>query len=183
RYIEQFPRAGEIVLFDRSWYNRALVEPVMGFCTPRQYREFMKTVNEHEESFVSDGKTQLIKLYFSVTKAEQARRFARRKHDPLRAWKLSEVDLQAQDLWTEFTEKKFELLKKTHTKINPWHVIRSDQKPLARLETIKLILRTVRYKGRSRSLDYKPKTDIVIPGDVEAKRMRKLFLASGNYDD
>ncbi|MAE95855.1 MAG: polyphosphate kinase 2 [Deltaproteobacteria bacterium] len=182
RYIEQFPHAGEIVLFDRSWYNRALVEPVMGFCTPRQYREFLKKVNEYEESFVSDGKTTLIKLYFSVSKEEQARRFARRQHDPLRMWKLSEVDLQAQDLWDEFTKKKYELLRKTHTKLNPWYVIRSNQKPLARLETIKLILRATPYKGRSRSLDFEPNPNVVIPGDKEAKMMQKQYRAHGRFE-
>ena len=105
RYIEHFPYAGEIVLFDRSWYNRALVEPVMGFCTQKQYNRFMKKVNTYEQNFVEDGgRTILLKLYFSVSKKEQARRFDRRKNDPLRQWKLSEVDLQAQDLWDEFTE-------------------------------------------------------------------------------
>ena len=182
RYIERFPHGGEIVLFDRSWYNRALVEPVMGFCTPRQYREFMKKVNEYEESFVSDGKTTLIKLYFSVTKAEQARRFARRLHDPLRMWKLSEVDLQAQKYWDEFTKKKYELLQKTHTKLNPWHVIRSDSKPLARLETIKLILREIPYKGRQRSLEFNANKDIVVPGDKEAKLMRRQLRALGKFE-
>ncbi|MBW2242138.1 MAG: polyphosphate kinase 2 [Deltaproteobacteria bacterium] len=182
RYIEQFPHAGEIVLFDRSWYNRAMVEPVMGFCTPRQYKDFIHTVNDFEESFVSDGKTTLIKLYFSVSKDEQARRFARRQHDPLRAWKLSEVDLQAQDLWGKFTRKKLELLEKTHTKLNPWYVIRSDQKALARLETIKLILRSTTYKGRSRSLDFKPNDEIVIPGDKEAKLMRREYRLHGKLE-
>src|SRR5210317_384823 len=120
RYIEQFPHAGEIVLFDRSWYNRAMVEPVMGFCSKQQYREFMKRVNDYETSFVSDGHTKLVKLYFSVSQKEQARRFERRRNDPLRQWKLSEVDLQAQELWDDFTEKKFFLLKKAHTKKAPW---------------------------------------------------------------
>ena len=106
RYIEQLPHAGEMVLFDRSWYNRAMVEPVMGFCTKKQYRQFMATVCSYEDSFVADGRTTLLKLYFSVSKAEQAKRFERRQNDPLRAWKLSEVDLQAQDLWNEFTEKE-----------------------------------------------------------------------------
>jgi len=106
RYIENFPHAGEIVLFDRSWYNRALVEPVMGFCTKGQYRRFMKKVITYEQNFREDaGRTILIKLYFSVTKEEQKKRFDRRRNDPLRQWKLSEVDLQAQDLWDEFTEK------------------------------------------------------------------------------
>ena len=174
RYIEHFPRAGEVVLFDRSWYNRALVEPVMGFCTQSQYNRFMKKVNAYEQNFLEDdGKTLLLKLYFSVSKAEQARRFKRRKNDPLRQWKLSEVDLQAQELWDEFTEKKFKLLKKTHTKKSPWWVIRSDDKHLARRETMKLILNSVRYKGRNRKLDFKLDPDIVIPGDREIKLMKE----------
>jgi len=172
RYIEQFPHAGEIVLFDRSWYNRAMVEPVMGFCTPKQYRQFMNKVNGYEESFVSDGKTTLIKLYFSVSKAEQQKRFERRMNDPLRAWKLSEVDLQAQNLWTEFTHMKAELLRRTHTELNPWWVIRSDDKHLARLETMKLILRSIRYRGRARSLKFERNPDVCVRGDEEYARMK-----------
>lgn len=174
RYIERFPHAGEIVLFDRSWYNRAMVEPVMGFCTDEQYKRFLHKVTTYEESFIQDaGKTILIKLYFSVTKEEQARRFERRKNDPLRQWKLSEVDLQAQELWNEFTEKKKVLLQKTHTKTTPWWIVRSDNKHLARLETMKLILNSVRYVGRSRTLDFSPNTEIVIPGDKELRIMLK----------
>ncbi len=173
RYIKQFPHAGEIVLFDRSWYNRAMVEPVMGFCTPKQYREFMRKVLDYEESFIADGNTTLIKLYFSVSKKEQQKRFERRQNDPLRAWKLSEVDLQAQDLWDEFTVKKFELLRRTHTDKTPWHVIRSDRKHLARLETMKLILRTIKFRGRSRSLDIKANPDVVVSGDKELNNMKR----------
>jgi len=174
RYIEHFPHAGEIVMFDRSWYNRALVEPVMGFCTNKQYRRFMKKVVNYEQNFLEDGdKTILIKLYFSVTKAEQKRRFDRRKNDPLRQWKLSEVDLQAQELWDEFTQKKFILLKKTHRKKSPWWVIRSDNKHLARKETIKLILKLVRYKGRSRKLDFTLDSSIAISGNIELMEMKK----------
>jgi polyphosphate kinase 2 len=173
RYIEHFPRAGEIVLFDRSWYNRALVEPVMGFCTRNQYNRFMKKVNTYERNFLEDaGKTILLKLYFSVSKQEQARRFERRKNDPLRQWKLSEVDLQAQELWDEFTEKKFMLLKKTHTRQSPWYVIRSDNKHLARRETMKVILKTTRYRGRNSKLDFKLNPEIVIPGDRELEIMK-----------
>ena len=180
RYIEHFPRAGEVVLFDRSWYNRALVEPVMGFCTQKQYVRFMKKVNAYEQNFLEDeGRTLLLKLYFSVSKEEQARRFERRKNDLLRQWKLSEVDLQAQELWDEFTEKKFMLLKKTHTKKSPWWVIRSDDKHLARRETMKLILNSVRYRGRNRKLDYKLNPDIVIPGDRELKIMKKQLKKYG----
>ncbi len=180
RYIEHFPRAGEVVLFDRSWYNRALVEPVMGFCTQKQYNRFMKKVNTYEQNFLEDdGKTILLKIYFSVSKEEQARRFERRKNDPLRQWKLSEVDLQAQDLWDEFTKKKFMLLKKTHTKKSPWYVIRSDDKHLARRETMKVILNRVRYRGRNRKLDFTLDPDIVIPGDRELKIMKAQLKKYG----
>lgn len=145
----------------------------MGFCTQAQYKRFMKKVVIYENNFLEDaGRTILLKLYFSVTKKEQARRFERRKNDPLRQWKLSEVDLQAQDLWDEFTEKKFMLLKKTHTKQSPWYIVRSDDKHLARLSTMKLILDSVRYRGRSRKLDFTPDRNIVIPGDRELQTMK-----------
>jgi len=174
RYIERFPHAGEIVMFDRSWYNRAMVEPVMGFCTTAQYRRFLKKVTTYENNFILDaGKTILLKLYFSVTKEEQEKRFERRKNDPLRQWKLSEVDLQAQELWGEFTDKKKILLQKTHTKESKWWVIRSDDKHMARRETMKLILNSVKYRGRSRSLNFDIDPDTVIPGNRELKIMRK----------
>jgi polyphosphate kinase 2 len=180
RYIEHFPHAGEVVLFDRSWYNRALVEPVMGFCTQNQYKRFLKKVISYEQNFLEDeGKTILIKLYFSVSKEEQARRFERRKNDPLRQWKLSEVDLQAQALWDEFTEKKYILLKNTHSKKSPWHIIRSDDKHLARRETMKVILNSVRYRGRSRKLNFVLNPDIAIPGDKELKLMKKQLKKYG----
>jgi polyphosphate kinase 2 len=181
RYIEQFPHAGEIVLFDRSWYNRALVEPVMGFCTPAQYRRFMDKVVGYEERIIADGKTSLLKLYFSVSRKEQARRFERRKNDPLRQWKLSEVDLQAQELWDEFTDMKHKLLKQTHTPSTPWFIIRSDDKRLARLETIKLILNQIKYTGRSRQLDFTPDPSIVIRGDVELRTMQRQKRKYGKF--
>ena len=181
RYIEHFPHAGEIVLFDRSWYNRALVEPVMGFCTKAQYKRFMDKVVGYEERIIADKKTFLIKLYFSVSKQEQSLRFERRKNDPLRQWKLSEVDLQAQELWDEFTKMKYKLLKKTHTPATPWFVIRSDDKALARLETIKLILSQIKYTGRSRTLDFTPNPDIVIRGDRELKNMQKQKRKHGKF--
>lgn len=173
RYIEQFPRAGEVVLFDRSWYNRAMVEPVMGFCSQDQYKRFLKKVVLYENNFILDaGKTILLKLYFSVTKEEQARRFERRKNDPLRQWKLSEVDLQAQELWDKFTKKKMVMLEKTHTKESPWWIIKSDNKHLARRETMKLILNSVKYVGRSRTLDFSPDSRIVVHGKKELKNMK-----------
>ncbi|MBT3227781.1 MAG: polyphosphate kinase 2 [Candidatus Marinimicrobia bacterium] len=181
RYIERFPSVGEIVLFDRSWYNRALVEPVMGFCTEKQYREFLDTVNSYENNFIHDSKTTLLKLYFSVSKEEQNRRFERRMNDPLRQWKLSEVDLQAQDLWDEFTAKKFKLLQKTNSKEAPWYIIRSDSKHSARLETMKLILNSMPYRGRSRSLDFQPNDDVVISGDRELKLMERQRRRHGRF--
>jgi polyphosphate kinase 2 len=182
RYIEHFPRAGEIVLFDRSWYNRALVEPVMGFCTDRQYKRFLKKVIFYEQNFLEDeGRTVLLKLYFSVSKEEQKRRFDRRKNDPLRQWKLSEVDLQAQELWHEFTIKKYKMLKSTHTQRMPWYIIRSCDKHLARRETMKLILNSVGYRGRSRKLNFKTDSEIVIPGDRELKLMKKQKKQFGEY--
>ena len=183
RYIEHFPHAGEIVMFDRSWYNRAMVEPVMGFCTQDQYQRFLKKVVSYEANFMLDaGRTSLLKLYFSVSKEEQARRFDRRKNDPLRQWKLSEVDLQAQELWDEFTEKKRVLLEKTHTDEAPWYVIKSNDKHKARRETIKLILNSVRYRGRSKELDYEVDPEIVIPGDVELQRMKAHKKKTGKYE-
>jgi len=180
RYIEQFPRAGEIVLFDRSWYNRAMVEPVMSFCTDDQYRRFLKKVTMYENNFILDaGQTILLKLYFSVSKDEQKRRFERRKNDPLRQWKLSEVDLQAQDLWDEFTAKKMVMLQKTHTRDCPWWIIKSDDKHFARRETMKLILNSVRYRGRKRNLNFTPLDDIVVPGDIELKRMKSQVREYG----
>jgi len=174
RYIERFPHAGEIVMFDRSWYNRAMVEPVMGFCSPDQYRRFLRKVTSYEENFILDaGQTILLKLYFSVSKEEQANRFERRKNDPLRQWKLSEVDLQAQELWDEFTEKKRILLQKTHTESSKWWIIRSDDKHMARRETMKLILNSVKYRGRSRSLNFEINPEIVISGSRELQIMKK----------
>ncbi|WP_319549031.1 polyphosphate kinase 2 [Desulfogranum marinum] len=180
RYIEQFPRAGEIVLFDRSWYNRAMVEPVMEFCTNDQYNRFLKKVTLYENNFILDaGQTILLKLYFSVSKEEQAKRFERRRNDPLRQWKLSEVDLQAQDLWDEFTEKKMVMLQKTHTRECPWWIVKSDDKHRARLETMKLILSAVKYRGRRRSLDYKPDAEVVVPGNIELLRMKNQIKEYG----
>ncbi len=182
RYVEHFPRAGELVLFDRSWYNRALVEPVMGFCTAKQYRRFLKKVIFYEQNFFEEeSKTILLKLYFSVSKEEQARRFERRKNDPLRQWKLSEVDLQAQKLWHEFSVKKFNLLKKTHAQRSPWFIVRSNDKHLARRETMKLILNSVPYRGRSRKFNFRTDPEIVVAGDRELQLMKNQKKQFGDY--
>ena len=138
RYVKHFPRQGEIVLFDRSWYNGAMVEPVFGFCTTEQYEIFLNGVTGFEKDVVAQG-TIILKLYFSVSKEEQKKRFDRRRTDPLRQWKLSEVDLQAQDKWDEFTNMKYEMLKRTNSYEAPWIIIRSDNKHKARIETMKVI--------------------------------------------
>ena len=118
RYVAQFPTGGEIVLFDRSWYNRAMVEPVFGFCSDEEYRNFLRGVVGFEKDLVRQG-TILVKLYFSVTKDEQARRFERRRDDPLRQWKLSEIDVQAQEHWDDFTDAKYKMLRRTSTPVRP----------------------------------------------------------------
>jgi polyphosphate kinase len=176
KYIEHFPTGGEIVLFDRSWYNRAMVEPIFGFCTHEEYEIFMEDVVNFEQDLVRQGMI-LIKLYFSVSKGEQKRRFDRRINDPLRQWKFSEVDMQAQDLWGEFSEKKYEMLKRTSSRSAPWHIVRSDNKHLARLEAMKVILNSVEYEGRSYSLNFEPREDINISVQKELLQMRK----SENY--
>ena len=170
RYVQHFPTGGEIVLFDRSWYNRALVEPVFGFCTKDQYRDFLRGVVGFEKDLVRQG-TVLVKLYFSVDRDTQAKRFARRREDPLRQWKLSEIDLQAQDLWDEFTEMKHRMLERTNTSAAPWTIIRSSSKPKARLNTIKVILNAVDYAERDPDLDFTPDPAIVISGSEELARM------------
>ncbi len=180
RYVEQFPHGGEIVLFDRSWYNRAMVEPVFGFCTPEEYQTFIEDVPSFEKTLVRNG-IVLIKLYFSVTKEEQKRRFERRKTDPLRQWKLSEVDLQAQERWDDFTNMKYEMLKHTHTTIAPWTIIRSDNKHLARLNAMRVILNAIDYEGRDEMLDYVPDSNIVVSGAREIELMEAQRLRSGKF--
>lgn len=182
RYVSHFPRGGEIVLFDRSWYNRAMVESVFGFCTSKQYDDFMRGVKGFEKDLVRQG-IILIKLYFSVTKEEQARRFYRRKHDPLRQWKLSEIDLQAQEHWDDFTDRKYEMLRRTHSEHAPWMVIRSDNKLKARLQAIKVILKSTDYKGKDYSLDYETDPDVVISGEKEADIMKLQRKELGKFMD
>ena len=172
KYIEHFPTGGETVLFDRSWYNRAMVEPVFGFCTDHQYEIFMEDVVNFEHDLVRQD-IILVKLYFSVSKEEQLKRFESRRTNPLKQWKLSEVDLQAQDLWDEFSEKKYEMLKRTHSRSAPWNIVRSDDKHKARMEAIKIILNSVDYEDRNYSLNFEPAENINISVQKELTRMRK----------
>lgn len=180
KYIRQFPQGGEVVMFDRSWYNRAMVEPVFGFCTDEEYENFNRGVTGFEKDLIRQG-TILVKLYFSVTKQEQARRFERRKTDPLSQWKLSEIDVQAQERWDDFTNVKYQMLKKTHTTHAPWKVIRSNNKHLARLGAMKVILNSVPYDRGDPELDYVPDPDIVISGSRELEMMEAQRLRKGKF--
>jgi polyphosphate kinase 2 len=181
RYVRHFPHGGEVVLFDRSWYNRAMVEPVFGFCTPQEYQNFMTGVTGFEKDLVRQG-TFLIKLYFSVTKEEQARRFERRRNDPLRQWKLSEVDVQAQSRWDDFTKQKYEMLKRSHTTHAPWTIIRSNDKHTARLNAMKVILNSVPYQRLDSDLDFVPDPEIVVSGSRELEMMEAQRLLSGKFE-
>lgn len=180
RYVREFPSGGEMVLFDRSWYNRAMVEPVFGFCTPEEHKNFLRGVVGFEKDLVRQG-TTLVKLYFSVTKQEQQRRFSSRDDDPLRSWKLSEVDMQAQEYWGEFTSRKYEMLRKTHTNVAPWTVIRSGDKHKARLNAMRVMLKAVPYEDRNLDLDYVPDPDIVVSGAREIELMEAERLRQGTF--
>ena len=144
RYVEHFPKNGEIVFFDRSWYNRAVVEPVNGFCSKNQYKNFMNHVNDFEK-MITDEDMILIKFYFSISKETQNKRFGEIKNSSLKKWKFTEVDSKAQDLWNKYTEYKDEMFQKTNTKNAPWNIISADRKIFARTMAIKLILQNIPY--------------------------------------
>ncbi|WP_299124013.1 polyphosphate kinase 2 [uncultured Tenacibaculum sp.] len=144
RYVEQFPKAGEIVFFDRSWYNRAVVEPVNGFCTQEQYQIFMNQVNDFERMILESG-IRLVKIYMSINKKEQAKRFRDIKNNPLKQWKMTPVDMRAQELWDDYTEYKRAMFSKTNTKISPWKVIRANRKTIARINVINHVLKSIPY--------------------------------------
>lgn len=144
RYIYHFPKYGEILFLDRSWYNRAVVEPVNGFCTTDEYERFMNEVNDFERMLVNENSI-LIKFYFSISKDEQQKRFTSIINDPLKRWKYSEVDSKAQGLWDQYTHYKNEMFAKTNTDFAPWKIIKANRKGQARLDAIKYILETIPY--------------------------------------
>jgi len=180
RYVEQFPRGGEIVLFDRSWYNRAMVEPIFSFCSPEQYNTFMRTVSQFEDDLVEHD-IIFHKIYFSVSKDVQAKRFKERETNQLKMWKLSEIDVQMQEKWDEFTEMKYQMLKQTHSHTSPWSVIRSNEKYQARLNAIKSILNKVNYEDRNMSLDYTVDTNIYYSGAHEIDLMENQLRETGKF--
>ncbi len=175
RYVTHLPSAGEIVIFDRSWYNRAMVEPVMGFCTDEQNKRFLKDVPLFEEMLVKDG-IKLFKFYFSVSKAIQKERFDSRKDDPLKQYKLSPVDNLAQEYWDQYSIRKFQMLSETNRTIAPWTIIRSDDKKKARLNCMKHILSELGYEGKMplEKLDTDP--NIVVSGIDELKHMEDNLM-------
>jgi polyphosphate kinase len=177
RYAKHLPSAGEMVLFDRSWYNRSMVEPVMGFCTERQHHKFLKDAPEFEKMIVDEG-IQIFKFYFSVSKDEQASRFKARETDPLKQYKLSPVDKESQRLWNEYSLAKFMMLSATHTEAAPWTIVKSDDKKRARINCIKHILSFVDYPDKINSKKIKIDKEIIVYGRDEAIAMEKMFKFS-----
>jgi polyphosphate kinase 2 len=172
RYVAQLPTAGEFVLFNRSWYNRAGVEKVMGFCTDEQYKQFMATVNEFESLLVGSD-IQLIKYYLDITKEEQAIRLNDRAKDPLKQWKISPIDQQAQKMWNVYSVARDNMLKHTSSKIAPWTVISANDKKLAHLNLIADLLSRVDYPEKDKKL-LKIDPKIVLRWPANTKKLPKL---------
>lgn len=150
RYIKEMPDPGEIVFFDRSWYNRAVVEPVMGFCNDEEYKKFMVQVPEFEHMLYEDG-VELIKFWFSISKDEQIKRFNSRLENPLKRWKFSPVDQEGQKRWDDYTHYKEQMFSKTHTTFSPWIIVRTNSKLEARLESMRYVLSKFDYVGKGDS--------------------------------
>jgi polyphosphate kinase 2 (PPK2 family) len=155
RYMKEFPAAGEIVIFDRSWYNRAGVEYVMGFCTEKQHRRFLENCPAIER-YIVDGGVILLKYWLEVSNKEQERRFHARIHDPVRQWKLSPMDLPSREKWFQYSKARDAMLKATDTKHAPWHILRSDDKKRARLNCISHLLDQIPYKSVPRQKIHLP---------------------------
>ncbi len=151
RYIKELPNPGQIVFFDRSWYNRAVVEPVMGFCDKQQYKQFMTQVSEFEHMLYEDG-IVIIKFWFSINKEEQKARFDARLKNPLKRWKFSPVDKKGQQLWDLYTSYKDRMFSNTHTTYSPWIIVQANDKKSARLECMRYVLSQFDYDGKDESL-------------------------------
>lgn len=147
RYIKVLPNAGEIVFFDRSWYNRAVVEPVMGFCSKNQYEKFIVQVPEYEHLLYEDN-LKIIKFWFSISKEEQNERFEARLKNPLKRWKFSPVDKKGQEMWDDYTHYKEQMFSKTHTNFCPWIIVKTNDKKKARLESMRYVLSQFDYPGK-----------------------------------
>jgi len=176
RYMQHFPAAGEVVIFDRSWYNRAGVEHVMGFCTEEQHRQFLKLCPEIEQYIINAG-VKLIKIWLEVSDEEQKRRFEARLEDPLRQWKLSPMDLPSRSKWFEYSRARDMMLEATDTKWAPWHILRSDDKKRARLNCIRHILDLLPYKEVPRETVKLPKRSMKGAYDDQASLKGRNFVA------
>ncbi|NHH46960.1 polyphosphate kinase 2 [Campylobacter jejuni] len=170
RYIAHLPSAGEIVIFDRSWYNRAGVEPVMGFCTPQQHKDFLREVPLFE-NMISNSDIIFFKFYFSVSKDEQKKRFEKRRSDPLKQYKLSPVDQKSQELWDKYTLAKYSMLLVSNTPTCPWTIISSDDKKKARLNLLRFILSKVEYPNKKTGDFSKIDAKLVRSGEEEIRKM------------
>ena len=168
RYIKELPEPGEIVFFDRSWYNRAVVEPVMGFCTENQYNKYMVQVPEFEHMLYEDG-VIIIKFWFSISKEEQLKRFNSRLANPLKQWKFSPVDKEGQKRWNLYTTYKEQMFNKTHTSFSPWIIIKTNNKKEARLESIRYVLSQFEYSRKDRS------KNAILPDPNVAQRYHRLI--------
>jgi len=175
RYVTHLPAAGEMVIFDRSWYNRAMVEPVMGFCTDEQNKRFLKDVPFFEEMLVKDG-IKLFKFYFSVSKEVQKERFDSRKKDPLKQYKISPVDNLAQKYWDDYSIRKFQMLSETNRTIAPWTIIRSDVKKTARLNCMKYILSQMDYEDKLAPEKLAVDPAVIVSGIDELKHMEDNLM-------
>ena len=168
RYIKELPNPGEIVFFDRSWYNRAVVEPVMGFCDKKAYEQFIVQVPGFEHMLYEDG-VQLVKFWFSISKKEQQKRIESRLQNPLKKWKFSPVDRRGQELWDKYTHYKEQMFSKTHTTFSPWIIVKANNKKIARLESIRYVLSKFTYTSRT-----KPKTSILPDPNVILRYYRHI---------
>jgi len=168
RYIKELPNAGEIVFFDRSWYNRAVVEPAMGFCTQDDYDRFMVQVPEFEHMLYESG-TTIIKFWFSVSKDDQQKRFTSRLGSELKKWKYSPVDEKGQELWDTFSYYKDQMFSRTHNSFSPWIIVKSDNKKIARLESIKYVLSLFDYDGRKEA-----KTSLLVDPNIVHRYFRLI---------
>lgn len=161
RYIKELPNPGEIVFFDRSWYNRAVVEPVMGFCTEKEYKQFMVQVPGFEHMLYEDG-VLVIKFWFSISKEEQKRRFDSRMENPLKQWKFSEVDMEGQRLWDRYTYYKEQMFSKTHSNFCPWIIVKTNNKRTARLESIRYVLSQINYTNEKAEISTLPDPNVIM---------------------
>lgn len=181
RYMQHLPANGNIALYDRSYYNRAMVEPVLGFCSEEAHKSFMKIIPSFEDLITYDGDTIFVKLYFSISKETQEKRLKAREGDPLRGWKISTADKQALDKYDDYTGAKYRMLKKTSTDKHPWHIVRADKRRKSKLHAIKHILSLIDYEGKSKELDFSVPEGAILSGQRELQLMKDQKKNLGRF--